>query len=323
MDIIKPIRSKVINIGRNSSIHINRWFNHYDDVIWLIGDGRSGTTWISSLINYNRQYREMFEPFHPKFINEMNFLIPHQYVRAHDENTPLKKIATKVFTGKLTHQRIDSNNYSRIYKGLLIKDIFANLFSYWASLNFPKIKIVLLIRNPFSVALSKHKKRDWFWVTDPMTLLNQKNLYEDYLNPFEELIKNITIKNDYILNQILIWSILNYIPLRQFKPDDIRIVFYEQVYINPNQEISRLLSSDKEKHQLNLDGEIITRPSRFAGEKSNILQGVSPINSWKSEITVKQIDAGLEILEEFGFGKLYDDSSVPNRKVLSEIQRKL
>ena len=323
MNIIKPIKSKVIHIVHNSVFHINRWLNNYDDVIWLIGDGRSGTTWISDLINYDRKYREMFEPFHPRFIKKMNFLLPHQYVRAHDESTQLKKIATDVFTGKLTHRRIDSNNYPGVYKGLLIKDIFSNLFSYWVSLNFPKVKIVLLIRNPFSVALSKYKKKSWFWVTNPIALLNQKNLYEDYLYPFEELIRETASKNDYILNQVLIWSIINYIPLRQFGPDDIRIIFYEQVYTNPNQEISKLLSSDLEKYHLNLEGEIITSPSRFAGAESNIVREVSPINSWKNEMTVQQIDAGFGILEEFGFEKLYDNSSIPNRRVLSEIQSKV
>jgi len=309
------------NAARNAVLHANRWLNNYDDVIWLIGDGRSGTTWVSDLINHDKKYREMFEPFHPKLVDGMGFLLPHQYVRAHETSIQLEKAASDVFSGKLTHKRVDSVNRSLVYKGLLIKDIFANLFSYWASVHFPKLKIILLIRNPFSVALSKYITKNWFWVTDPMVLLNQADLYEDYLYQFEEIIRKTSSKNDYILNQVLIWSIINYVPLRQFKPGQIHIVFYEQIYADPSREISRLFRSDSPNNQLIIDEQIVRRPSRVAGEESNILRGISPVSSWKNVLTVQQIDAGFKILEEFGFEKVYGVSPMPNRQALYEIHR--
>jgi len=263
----------------------------------------------------------MFEPFHPGMVSEMSFLQYHQYIRPNEENKCFKKVATDVFNGKLANRRVDAENRSLVYKGLLIKDIFATLFSYWASINFPKIKIVLLIRNPFSVALSKSKTRNYIWVEDPMTFLNQKNLHEDYLYPFEDLIRKTSSQNDYIVNQILIWSIINYVPLRQFRPNEIQIVFYEQVYNNPKQEISMLFSSIQENYHVDLNEQIIKLPSRFSGAKSNVVQRKSPINSWKNELTVKQIDAGHRVLEEFGFGKLYSNSSMPDRQAFSEIHR--
>ena len=317
------MKKTIKSLLRNSTFHANRWLNNYDDVIWLIGDGRSGTTWVSNLINHDKKYREMFEPFHPKLVDGMNFLSPHQYIRVHEENTQLESATSDVFSGKYTNDRVDSGNRSLIYKGLLVKDIFANLFSYWASVHFPKLKIILLIRNPFSVALSKYKKKNWYWVTDPMVLLNQKNLHEDFLHPFDELIRKTANKNDYILNQVLIWSIINYVPLRQFEHDQLHIAFYEEVFTDPNREISRLLSSNFDESQISLDEEIINRPSKVAGAESNISQEKSPIISWKNELTVRQIDDGLSILEEFGFGKLYDDPFRPNRKALIEIKRRV
>ena len=34
---------------------------------WMVGSGRSGTTWLASLINADHTMREVFEPVHPLF----------------------------------------------------------------------------------------------------------------------------------------------------------------------------------------------------------------------------------------------------------------
>jgi len=266
----------------------------------------------------------MFEPFHPKQVHDMHFILPHQYIRPYDLNEKIKNILSDIFSGKFTNERVDSNNHSLFYSGLLIKDIFANLLCYSVSLQFPKVKPILIIRNPFSVALSKYKKKDWFWVTEPLDLLNQIDLREDYLLPFEDIIRDTSAKKNYILNQILIWSIINYVPLRQFKPGDIHICFYERIYREPSREISRIFefvrgTCDNFQNQVNISNEVINHPSRVIGTESNLLAGTSPISSWKDEIAPHIIDEGLQILKYFGFEHLYDENSMPNEDVLRKI----
>ena len=320
--INSKIKSQVANLTRPLILRANYRLNNYREVIWLIGDGRSGTTWVSDLINHDKRYREMFEPFHPRLVNKMKFLAPHQYIRENDQNEKLRHIASDIFSGKFTHRRVDLENQSLTYKGLLIKDIFANLLSYWASLNFPHIKPVLLIRNPFSVALSKQKKKTWFWATEPLALLNQTALYEDFLRPFEDTIRRTSQKNDYILNLVLIWSIINYVPLRQFKPGTIHICFYEDLFTNTNEEISRIFpfTGGSPKEELQLDTSLLSRPSRVSGKESNVLSGTSPVSYWKNELPAHLIDEGLQILQEFGFDELYDGNSMPRKEILERIQ---
>ncbi len=264
----------------------------------------------------------MFEPFHPQHVDEMSFLAPHQYVGHDEQHTQLESIASDVFSGTFTHPVVDSGNQSRLYSGLLIKDIFANLFAYWAFTRFGNLKIILLIRNPFSVALSKSKKKDWYWVTDPMLLLTQKNLYEDYLHPFENLIRKTSESNDYILRQILIWAIINYIPLKQFSPEQIHVMFYEEMYAEPDNQVSsafRFVKNTKENCHVKLDEETVKRPSRVVSKESSLFQGKSPVTSWKDELSLRQIDAGLRILDAFGLAGLYDEDSMPNRDTLHSI----
>lgn len=314
----KKITNYLLREHKDIVLWANYKLGNYDDVIWLIGDGRSGTTWVSNLINYEKKYREMFEPFHPELVDSCRFLLPHQYVRPTESNISLERFASSVFSGNFYHERVDVDNHVFSYRGLLIKDIFANLLAYWVSRQFPNVKIVLLLRNPFSVALSKFKKKDWFWVDDPMVLFNQVALREDYLAEFEDLAYRVVEEGDYIVKQVLIWSVINYVPLSQFSSDDIRVVFYEDIQQNPNEVIGELMSGPArgKNSQYSIDSKVINRPSRVCGSESNLLDGSSPITSWKKELTSRQIDLGFEVLGRFGFGGLYDDSSMPNKSVL-------
>ena len=326
MDIRQAIKAKISQRVSDFALITNYWLNNYAEVIWVIGDGRSGSTWVSSLINHDKRYREMFEPFHPQLVSGMNFLLPHQYIRPRDSNKQLEMIASRVFSGRFKNRRVDSESHSLFYKGLLIKDIFANLFSCWVSVHFPEVKIILLIRNPFSVALSKYKLKNWFWVTDPLELLEQHALYEDYLQPFEDLIRKISSEGNYLLRQILIWSIINYVPLCQFKRGQIHLIFYEDVFTNPSHEISKVFGFIKPhmgNRPVDLDRESVDRPSRFSEHESNIVRGTMPVTSWKNELTSRQIDAGCEILQCFGFADLYNDNGMPNRQALNDIHKKI
>jgi hypothetical protein len=324
MNTKKTFKTRVINLCRQLILKANYVLNNYGDVIWLLGDGRSGTTWVSDLINHDRKYREMFEPFHPEIVRNAKSIVPHQYIRRNDLDEELMNFASDIFSGKFTNARVDSGNRSLLYNGILIKDIFANLLCYPVSIQFPKVKPVMLIRNPFSVAISKYKKKHWFWVTEPLALLDQTSLYEDYLYLFEDIIRTTSAKKNFILNQVLIWSIIHYVPLRQFKPGNIYICFYERIYTNPNQEISNILryvKGESDNYQIKIKEEILSKPSRVAGSESNLLAGVSPILSWKNELSPREINDGLKLLQHFKLDDLYDDKSMPNIDVHDKIYR--
>jgi hypothetical protein len=294
---------RILSFAQNRS-------KQYQSKLWIIGDGRSGTTWVSNLINHDRYFREVFEPFHPRYIPSMRFLSSHYYARPGSEKKRLHNASRHVFSGSLWHPRTDSDNAIGLYDGLLVKDIFANLFAYWVKDNFSDIKIVLLIRNPFAVALSKYVKRDWDWVTDPMTLFNQADLRKDYLEEYGDIIMGIGKTDSYILKQILIWSIIHFVPFRQFNSDQICTVFYENIYKDPAAEISRL-SSCLGRNFDELSEQVIRKPSKVAG--FNIQNGRSPITSWMNDLPASIIDQGLKILEKFHLVDLYDQTSMPNR----------
>ncbi len=302
------IKKFLIERLQHPTFKVNALLKTYQPTIWLIGDGRSGTTWISSLLNYDKRFREVFEPFHPTKVDETRFLATHQYMREGDTYGNLYDIASRIFRGNFWNSRTDVDNRIGIYDGLLIKDIFSNLFAKWAYHQFSHIKIIMLIRNPFAVALSKYQKMHWDWVTDPMELYQQEKLKHDFLAPYESFIREISSGNDYILKQILIWSILHYVPFRQFKSGEIKILFYEKVYLNPEVEISNL--SDFTGIDLSsLPQDVIKKPSKVVGD--NFSQSKSPLDSWQESIPPETIARGKEILAAFHLHHLYGDNAVP------------
>jgi hypothetical protein len=288
---------------------VNSCLNRIQDVTWLVGDGRSGTTWATGLINWDRRCCEMNEPFHPRCVKAMKNLRLHEYIRPEDSGHELLPVASKVFSGRLRHPRVTWNNHALTYRSLVIKDVFVNLLACWAARHFPDLKIVLLIRNPFAVALSKWKTRHWRWMTDPKEFLDQKALLEDYLRPFEDLIA--TERDDFIERQVLIWAIIHYVPLLQFKPGQIHIAFYENLIEHPEQELARLfgyLTPESADRMTAGALQIRTRPSSMALDRGKLNRDQWPIGQWKEALSAEQISRGMRILARFGLDRLYDDA---------------
>lgn len=312
------LRTKATNFGKRMVFRANRALGNYRDVVWIVGDGRSGTTWVSDLVNHDGRFREMFEPLHPQLVKAASFVQPHQYCRPGAMDDRLRDLMGSILSGGFCDPRVDFGNKALVYEGLLVKDIFANLMCYAACQAFPQVRPVLLIRNPFAVAASKYKKRDWFWGDEPLDLLNQPALREDFLAPFEDLIRQTSARGDFILNQVLIWAIVNYVPLQQFAPEGLHVCFYEQIYADPEGEISRLFRfiRNGEDCHVKLDDDLIRRPSRVVKQETSFKAGSSPVTSWKNEIDPQRIDDGLRLLEAFGFDGLYNDASMPDAGVL-------
>lgn len=309
---------------RKAALAANRRFRAYRDVVWLLGDGRSGTTWVGDLINADGRRRNLFEPIHP--FDEPGAraagLKPHAYLRPGEDCVSARPFIESVLSGRYISQRADRENRVRLYRGLLIKDIFANLLARWALTFSPHVKPVLLLRHPFAVAASKRRARRMRWMTDPKDFLSQPKLVEDHLAPYLDLID--FAGEDYIARQVLIWAVINSAPLRQFSRGEIHVLFYEDVYLNPAdalQNVFDFIGAGASEARLARALALHERPSAMATRKATIVNGESPVASWKNDLTRKQIEAGLVILRRFGLDKIYTDDILPDPGGLGAIMQ--
>ncbi len=316
--MLELLKKNIVDKSREVIIKTNYCFGNFkNEVIWVISDGRSGSTWLSNLINYEKRFRYMFEPFHPHFINEMKSYNYFPYLNPNKDYAEFYNFAKKVFSGEFVHPRVDSGNHNLLFKGLLIKDVFSNLFAKWVDVRFPKVKKILLLRHPCAVAYSKEKLRHWKWMTEPVEFLANRELLNDYLTPFIDVIKSA---KTFFEKQIVIWAVVNYVPLRQFKEGHIHLVFYENIYSDFESEINKLFAyvfdkqpnkqanfslNDKLFYQFNKPSKV-SRKDKTASGSENVLE------NWRKHVGSNDIKRMLEILKEFGLDKIYSEDTMPN-----------
>lgn len=292
-----------------------------DRTIWLVGDGRSGTTWVCDLINHRQRYRELFEPFHPQYVDEARTLAPNKYFRAEQDDGLFTNFVSKILAANIDNPRVNprARESQSDFAGILVKDIFANLAIFAAYRNFPGIKPILLIRNPFAVAYSKYMKRHWSWVVNPLFLLKQPMLMHDHLSQYKGLIERIHREQNYFLNLILIWAVIHYVPLRQFRSHEIHVCFYESVFRDPRTEIEAIFRYLGE--QTGIDESIFTEafsrtPSRTSGKANSLGSEGGPILEWQNRLPQALIEKGKALLSEFNLDALYTDDGLPNPDAL-------
>jgi hypothetical protein len=277
---------------------------NYRDSILLASSPRSGSTWIANVINYRNNFRTVFEPFNSIYVPICNEFEYRQYLRPDNADERYLAPAQSIMAGRIRNKWVDQVNQIPLAKKRLIKDVRVNLFLKWLRDNFPEMPIILLLRHPCAVALSRIKEG---WPSHIEELLNQRDLVDDFLGPFEEAIR--ATKTDFEM-QIFLWCVENYVPLKQLRPDDVHLAFYERFCIDPHNEFDSLFRYIG----LDYDSRVFIKmkqPVRVRQE-SAILTGESLTAGWQKHIREEQVKQALDILALFGLDTIYSSDPMPN-----------
>ncbi|MEM9006736.1 MAG: sulfotransferase [Cyanobacteria bacterium P01_F01_bin.86] len=293
----------------------------YRDAVFLAGVSRSGTTWLSDVLNYKNQYRYMFEPFYPKEVELCQNLDPKQYLAEDSKDEKFLEIANQVLSGNVRSYWADRFNAKSVSNRRLIKAIRANLFLKWLHKNFPELPIIFLIRHPVAVAVSK-VKLDWQRSLDKY--LRQADLMNDFLYPFKDEIvrseEQYKQSGNTFENHIFSWCIENYVPLKQFRPDEMHIVFYENCCTDPESETRRLFSYLGQNYDESILDKI-NSASKLSRKDSAINTGKNLVSSWQKHVTDVQMKRAIEILELFNLNQIYSSEPMPCKENLSRLMR--
>ncbi len=279
----------------------------YRNSIFLAGTFRGGTTWVSDIINYKREYRYIFEPFWADKVDICRQFKPQQYLRPDNQDPYFLETTKTILSGKLRNKWTDKYHRTFIANKRLIKDIRANLFLKWMHVNFPEMPIVFLLRHPCAVAGSQLRKQNWIPSLEE-EYFAQETLVADFLNPFREEIKKAQTHFEKIVFR---WCIQNYVPLKQFERGEIHLAFYEHFCETPKSEIDKLFSFLGKNYDETIFG-MLRKPSPESHEVSAIISGGSLVNSWKKRISADQAGRAIEILSLFGLDRIYTQETMPN-----------
>lgn len=272
----------------------------------VAGTGRSGTTWLGDLIDSQISCRVMFEPFNPDLVPEYQGFNYFQYMRPGAENPLLYEFARKVLSGEIRNRWIDHKNEQLFPQYRIVKEIRANLLLNWLYECFPQVPILFIMRHPCAVVLSR-MELGWATDSDIEPFLNQPDLVSDYLVDHLDLIRNARTDEE---KHAIIWCVSNLIPLKQFKPGLLKIVYYENLCTQPEIELPAIFERMGTRYESrSMEG--INRPSQTTRESSAVVTGADKISSWKKKLEPSQIEKILQVVDTFGLGDLYGDSVQP------------
>lgn len=273
--------------------------------VFLAGTGRSGGGWIAETINQRNEYRYIFEPFHPKQVPWVKPFPARKYMRPDDEDPEFFALARRIVTGRIRHPWTERFNTRFIVNQRLIKEDFGNLMMKWLHVKFPGMPLILLLRHPCAVALS-YVTHGFQGAVGP--LLEQEKLVEDFLHPYADEIRQA---RDTFERAIFLWCVETLVPLKQLRPDEVHIVFYENMVREPETEVGKLFTYLGKKSE-DIDIERLKRPSLTARKVSSAAwTGEDRVDAWRKKVTAAQRQRAQEIVARFGLDRIYGDGPMP------------
>lgn len=278
--------------------------NDYRNSIFIAGSGRSGTTWLQEIINFQNEYRILFEPFYPEKVEIVSHWQPFQYLKVTVDDRKYINPARAVLSGNIRNKWVDKYNRRLFSNKRIIKDIRANLMLFWMKRQFPELPVVLILRHPCAVANSKIQAN---WDDNLSHYLSQEGLMEDFLSPYKSQIKTFDSSFD---RHICSWCIENFIPLKQFQNHEIYVTFYEYLCVKSEAEIKNIFAFIRKTYSQKVLKQIKI-PSLETSKRSAIISGTDLVSAWRKNISEKELARALEIISMFRMDKIYCDEDLP------------
>lgn len=252
----------------------------------------------------------MFEPFRPDKVEMIDHWKYYQYLRPEEDSPLFLNPMRDILSGKIKNVWVDTYNRRLFSQKRIIKAVFGNLLLCYIKNHFPEIPIILILRHPCAIANSKMNimGKHFRYEVNPLNqFLTQNELMEDFLCPYEEHLRSVKTPFDTFIDM---WCIENFVPLTQFNEGDIYITYYENIILDAQNEIKKLFSYINKPYSPDVL-KSVNIPSDVSRKNSAIQSGTDLINSWRKRITNDQLERSLEILNQFGMDRIYDDSSLP------------
>jgi hypothetical protein len=221
-------------------------------------------------------------------------------MRPEDRDEELHAFCERVFTGQIRNPWIDSTVEVLRPKARIVKDIRANLLLKWINHQFPNLPLILLLRHPCAVVLSR-MELGWATDQDLSCMTSQNKLAEDFLKDKEHLIKEAQFEEE---KHAIIWCIHYAIPLAQFNNDQINIVKYENFISNTPYYLKLLLESVGWHYDESLISNY-ERPSRTSSRSTALEGAIVTSCRWKRDLSTHQIDRIMNVVNAFGLDHLY------------------
>jgi hypothetical protein len=348
-DAVTPLYRPAYNYLRSKIMIDNS--NDWRDTLFVSTGGRTGGTWVSQLINFDRSYRLMFEPASREYLMVPPELLPTlrdnrlQYIRPSSMDPDLIRRAEYVISGRFRQGLTDQYNYTPriVFKKRLVKETKSNLYAKWLHERFPGMPIVLLLRHPISAIMSRQaayfdlppSQRDAIDDAEKRTrdykalALGQPDLMQDFLEPFRSLLDSATTV---FAQRMAVWCIQTYVPLHMLEPGDVHLTFYEDFCIDPVKQMRRLREflgtelrddeAERVRRRSKRRSSTVHRTANHSFREPSEIEGYEQIVKWTKRVQSDEQQVAVEMLRAFGLDGVYSATDpVPDFDGAASIMR--
>ena len=287
------------------------WRRAPESVGWMVGSGRSGTTWLSSLLNADCTMREVFEPVHVLHVERMKGGATHP---AYAEDPTWDAWLADVFGGRHITRRTDRDNVGRNPAGaqkLLVKDVFATgLLSAPAAQGVSKL---LVMRHPLAVALSKQAHRHWHWAWSTQEFLDQPGWRDGMLSPWVDMLAKVDREGTEMERLVAVWAVIQRISLMSSSAEDLPVIHYERAVQDPWGEVEALKRNQGWDKLISAsESEVMAAAGRvsFVSKSADATALPNPTR-WTQSVEVEDRVRAERLLDQLGMAGWHDDRGMP------------
>lgn len=305
-----------------------------DNTIVIAGSPRSGTTLLLEVLSMLPGYKMLNEPLIRQLVQKKHGFNPRTFIQEGQPAPIQQKFLLQVLQGQMDSSArwlFKSNSeLGRIIEHgttnkLLVKFCRINRMLPWFAEQFGVHEIIFIVRHPCAVVNSMIRYGQWDkWTPkyfhdnkhDPASSVCIRHLPATVQQVFAPVIERVSTRAEALT---VIWCLDHYLPLIQANNHPWILVPYERLIMNSHTELARITDA----LGLEMNNKILSamaKPSLSVkdAEKENT---VHPILKWKKQLTSRQIDDILSIVDAVNLSSLYTDSTEPNYERINALQR--
>lgn len=259
---------------------------------YIFSDPRGGSTWLTEILMRALKLPVIWEPLHLEYhLNLKSLNIGWRtFLQSGDGWPEFKRVMEQVLSGNILNHNLCHLNRPGDYKqasNALVKFCRANGIYPWLAhhIGFDN-KPVHLLRHPFAVAVSQMKQGGWDFKFDGIKIPTTP--YNSYYLKHEKFLLSLSTKLESL---VAYWCMGNTV-MMQYESTLIR-VYYEDLYLNPQQEVHRIL--DVWGIAYNLAEDELTQLSKTTVDFSQSKQ----LSKWTSYLDQSQIRSMMRVLDYF------------------------
>jgi hypothetical protein len=285
----------------------------YRRTLLLVSSARSGSTWLSDILEESLHCRMIFEPLRRDRVPLAAKVPWGLYSDPGQPDAALDHVLERILTGRVRNQWANKFNQVRLPRHRLVKEVRATNLLPRIAKQYPGMPVVYLLRHPIPTAWSAS---ELYWKPYLGEFLGQRQLIGGPLAPFADVIAEEATSDDLFQRHVLRWCLENFVPVQQLHPGSVHVVFYESIVADPDAELERL-SRYLEGFRHGGWSFSAERPSSFdVPSRTNyrgtpVMAAEERLRSWCDEVPQDRIDKALALVTRFGLDRLYSSDVRP------------